>query len=171
MSMPVSNAVPRQRAIPRNMSSARLKAPVFYADVWGSVPTSRPRPDTTINRRRKDNLKNKYDREGKRADLKNEGGGYTESSQEDKGKDLPLTSPLLPERRPSGWSNGAGVNNHCNKRTIRGRGVICWSTPQPWRSSNSRRSIGTRFVPTLIFNLMEASGTMRFGRGGGVTSR
>ena len=56
-STPVVIAVPHPRARPRDASSARLNAPACHADVGGSVPTSRPRPDTTSNRQGRGNLR------------------------------------------------------------------------------------------------------------------
>ena len=44
-STPAVNAGPRQRARPQDVSAARPLAPVCHVDVWGGVPTSRPRPD------------------------------------------------------------------------------------------------------------------------------
>ena len=66
------------------------------------------------------------DREGKRVARTNEGGEDTGAHRggKGKGKDRPVTSPLLPEQRPARRRDKAGATIRWNKRIGRGGGEI-----------------------------------------------
>ena len=67
---PAANAGPRRRARPCDVSAARPLASTCHVDVWGGIPTSRPRPDRNIRGTRRAN----GDREAQAAAWKGEGG-------------------------------------------------------------------------------------------------
>ena len=149
----VANKGPCQCARPRDASAARPIVFACHADICVIFPTSCPRPDGTSNRIIKENTKNRRGQVRKVGGVDSQRGGVGHGrTQEGKGtgKYQAVTNPLLlPKQRPEERSNGVGATNRCIKWTGRGRGVTYQATPRPWRTSDSRRSTGTGFTPTL----------------------
>ena len=144
------------------------------AGVWGSVPMLRSRPDGKRSRQRKEHSKGIRGRGSERGGSGPLRGRRHGCAREvmGKGKYRAETTPLpLLEQRPAERSNRGKSNQKLDPEDRGGRGVIFQATIRPRRTSTSRRSMGTRFTPTLTLTLMAESGMTICGKGGGVTSQ
>ena len=169
----VANAGPHLRATPLDVTATRLTAPACHSSVWCSVRTLRPRPDRKSNRQGKDNKRNRRERVRKEvgAATQKEGRHGRAQKGKRKGKYRSVTSSLFPKKKPAGRNDRSGATNRWIKRKGRRRGVIWQDIPQTRRTFDSRRSTGTGFMWTLEISFFVASGKIRLGRDGRVTSR
>ena len=143
---------PRRGVRPHDASAAKTLAPVCPANVWGSVPTLRPRPDGTSSGCHREHLLRRRGRRRERGDTGARREGRLRHEQKKRGNrtEREETYPYpFHERKTEERSNGDGLTRHQNPQMGKGRRGTSQGTPQPWRKSVSGRSTETGSTPNL----------------------